>query len=50
MLCNMHGFFIVLLMTVRGIKISKNECMGMMFATVGCVCLIMDPNAQREEG
>ena len=42
---NLHGLFIVIIGFFSGAKILKGEITGLFTAIVGCVMIMMDPNA-----
>ena len=46
---NMHGFWIVIYLVLRGVSITKHELLGMILASIGCFCLIIDPHAKRND-
>ena len=46
---NVHGLYIVLISLFLGVVPSRKECIGVLLAIMGCVCIILDPNANRVE-
>ena len=48
---NVHGLFIVAInATFLGIKCVRSEYIGIAFAIGGCVCMMLDPSAERTDG
>lgn len=43
----MHGLYIVLISLFLGVVPSKKEWIGVALAIVGCICIILDPEANR---
>ena len=44
---NVHGLYIVLISLFLGVVPSRKECIGVLLAILGCVCIILDPKANR---
>ena len=44
---NVHGLYIVLISLFLGVVPSHKECIGVLLAILGCVCIILDPKAIR---
>jgi len=44
---NVHGLYIVLISLFLGVVPSRKEWIGLCLAILGCVCIIMDPEAVR---
>ena len=47
---NVHGLFIVLINIVFGTTPVKEELIGMAVSVAGCICMIADPSANRNDG
>ena len=46
---NVHGLFMVVLNYFLGQKVLRGEFKGMLFAMVGCIIILSDPQALRKE-
>ena len=47
---NVHGLFIVVINTVLGVTPVKEEMIGISVSIVGCILMITDPSAHRNDG